>query len=70
MNGYVYDLYVSNKAAKEYPFKLVRWPADDAAKVRRIGIDLWEKVASKNPRCARLVDTVRLQMKELGKLHE
>lgn len=70
MNNYVWDLYWATKASKEYPFKLVYWSDQDIAKVRKIGFGLWDSVAAKSPRCAKLVEIVKTQMRELGKLQD
>lgn len=69
MNNYIWDLYWATKASREYPFNLVHWSAEDIAKVRKIGFGLWDTVAAKNPRCAKLVEIVKIQMRDLGKLH-
>jgi len=68
MNSYVWDLYWSAKASKEHPFKLVRWSEEDISKVRKVGFGLWDTVAAKSPRCAKWVDIIRTQMRELGKI--
>jgi TRAP-type C4-dicarboxylate transport system substrate-binding protein len=68
MNDYAWDQYWATKSSKEYPFKLVYWSAEDVAKARRIGYQLWDSVAKKSDRCARLVGIVKQQMKDLGKM--
>lgn len=67
-NNYTWELYWAAKAAKESPFQLVQWPSDDVAKIRKIGFGLWDRVAGKSARSAKLVDIVRKQMAEIGKL--
>lgn len=68
LNNYVFELYLANKASKEHPFKLVYWSDADANKVKKVGYSLWESIAAKSPRCAKLVNIVRDQMKDLGKM--
>ena len=41
---------------------------EDKAKIRQIGIDLWDEVAAKSPRCQELVDIVKAQARDLGKI--
>ena len=66
--SHAWEHYWSAKSAKEYPFKLVYWPAEDVEKARKIGFSLWDSVAKQSPRCAKLVDMVRDQMRDLGKM--
>lgn len=69
MHNYVWDLYWATKASKENPnFKLVYWSGEDIAKVRKVGFGLWDSVAAKSPRCARMVEIVKAQMRDLGKM--
>jgi TRAP-type C4-dicarboxylate transport system substrate-binding protein len=69
LNNAVWEKYLATKAIKENPsFKLVEWSDKDAAAVRKIGISTWDTVAAKSPRCARLVDIVKEQMRDLGKI--
>ena len=63
-----YEIYLANKYAKQLPFNLVRWPDSEAVKMRKIGYSVWDQVAAKSPRCAKLVEMVRSQMRDLGKM--
>jgi TRAP-type C4-dicarboxylate transport system substrate-binding protein len=57
------------KAAKEYKVKLVHLPDEEVEWLRNETMTkLWGKVASKSPRCAELVELVKQQMRDLGKL--
>ncbi len=58
---------VNETAAQGYT-KPAKWSAEDTAKVTKLGIALWDDVAAKSPRCKQLVDMVKAQMKDLGKL--
>ena len=48
--------------------KAVSWSEADKAKVRELSIALWDDVAAKSPRCARLVEIVRAQAKDMNKI--
>jgi len=67
-NNYTWELYWAAKAAKESPFQLTTWNAEDVAKIRKIGFGLWDQVAGKSARTGKLVDMVRKQMVEIGKI--
>ena len=61
--------YVLRSVAKETGLKVIKWSAEDAAKIRKASIEtLWEQEAAKSPRCAKLVEMVRAQAKDLGKI--
>ncbi len=48
--------------------KLVRWTGADRQKAYDTGIGLWDKIASLSPRCAKLVDIVKAQARDYGKI--
>ena len=55
--------------ASTYNLQYVQFSQDDAAKMSKYTIDtLWQKVADKSPNCNRLVNIIRKQMKDLGRL--
>lgn len=55
-------------SAKEGYLEAVEWSAEDTAEVRKIAIGLWDEVAAKSERCARLVEIVKAQAREAGKI--
>lgn len=64
----VYTSRIDIMAEREGRIKIARWSNEDIAKVRKVGIGLWDKVAAASPRTARLVDIVKAQAKDLGKI--
>jgi len=67
----VYDVENSwslQTAVKEGYVKEIIWSEEDTAKVRKIGIGLWDEVAAKSPRCAKLIDIIKAQARDLGKI--
>jgi TRAP-type C4-dicarboxylate transport system substrate-binding protein len=70
MSVYLYESYVARQASKTYPFKLVYWSDKDVDKVRNIAFGLWDSVAAKSPRCAKLVNIVKAHMRDLGKMSD
>jgi len=57
------------KAVKEYKLKLVHLPPEEVAWLRSETMTkIWNMAASKNARCAELVELVRNQMRDLGRL--
>lgn len=65
MNNSICDRLIIAKVTREYPFRVVRWSDQDIAKVTKLSFSLWDSVAAKSPRTAKLVDIVRNQMKDL-----
>ena len=68
VSGTMVDLYLATKASKEYPFQLVRWSHSEAQKMRQAGYNLWDSIAAKSPRNAKLVEMVRAHMRSIGKM--
>ncbi len=57
------------KAVKENKLKLVHLPAEEVEWLRNETMTkIWDKVAATSPRCAELVELVKQQMRDLGKL--
>ena len=48
--------------------KEVRWSEADAARVRQLGITLWDMVGKKTPRTAKLVEMVKAHARAAGKI--
>jgi TRAP-type C4-dicarboxylate transport system substrate-binding protein len=48
--------------------KEVKWSEADAARIRQLGISLWDKVAKKTPRTAKLVEMVKAHARAMGKI--
>ncbi len=73
MQGWIMGYYmiehtiVTRTAAQGYT-KPITWSAADTAKVRAIGLGLWDEVAAKSPRTKQLVDILKAQAKDLGKM--
>jgi len=63
-----FEAWLIANAEKTTDFRQVTWSAEDKAKVYKIGIDLWDTVAAKSERCARLVGIVKEQARALGKI--
>ncbi len=68
MGYYIREHQLVNQTAAEGYTKPVKWSAEDIARVTKIGISLWDEVAAKSARCKKLVDIVKAQMKDLGKM--
>lgn len=65
----MYYRYALAEATEEYGLKQVRWSKEDSARVRKMAIEkLWPKIAAKSPKCAELMEIVKEQMRELGKI--
>ncbi len=65
---YMASLWTVYNSAKEGYVTVVNWPADAAAKAREVGVGLWDSVAAKSARCAKLVDIVKAQARDLRKI--
>jgi len=73
LNTWTQQFYISCRedawrAARDGYIKTVEWSPEDALRVKKIGYALWDDVAAKSSRCARLVEIVRSQMRSLGKM--
>ncbi len=56
-------------AAKQYGLKLYTWPVEDVKKVTKMAADtIYPKVAARSPGTATLLEMVKKQMKDIGKI--
>ncbi len=61
--------FVARHAEENYGLKRITWSAEDTKKARDLSINiLWKKVAGLSENCARLVDIVKDQQKQLGRI--
>jgi TRAP-type C4-dicarboxylate transport system substrate-binding protein len=61
--------YAIAKSVRENKLKVVSLPDEEVEWLRNETMTkVWDKVAAKSPRCAELVELVRKQMRDLGKL--
>ncbi len=65
---YISERWMAARAERDGYIKQIRWSEADKAKMYALGISLWDAVAAKSPRCKELVDIVKAQMKDLGKI--
>jgi len=65
-----YQSYFRNirLAEQNYGLKVIKWDADATKRATEAGLATWDTVAAKSPRCARLVEIVRQQMRDYGRL--
>lgn len=56
------------KVQRDYDVKMVSLPEAEKIKIVNMVQPIWDKVAAKSPRCARLVEIVRKQMRDLGRI--
>jgi TRAP-type C4-dicarboxylate transport system substrate-binding protein len=57
------------KHSKKYGLEGIRWSKEDIEATYAWAINvLWEKVADKSPRCRRLVEIIKQQARDLGKI--
>ena len=59
--------YINNAKAKGYTTP-VKWTGEDAKYVVDKGIALWDEIGTLSPRTGRLVDIVKAQMREYGRI--
>ncbi len=64
----MYNIYAIKHAAKTYGMQEVTWTGAAVDKAVANGIATWDTIAAKSPRCKELVDTLKKQMKDLGKM--
>jgi len=57
-------------AQREGRINMTYWSDEDQAKVEELVMNqIWPAVAAKSPRCSQMVDMIRSQLRDLGKLH-
>ncbi len=65
---YISERWVGQRAEKDGYIKQITWSAADKAKIYALSIGLWDTVAAKSARCKALVDIVKAQARDLGKI--
>ncbi|MBA7671380.1 hypothetical protein ES703_79537 [subsurface metagenome] len=61
--------YAIGKAVEEYDLKLWTWSEEDIAKLRKGCIEeIWPEFAAETPVCAQIVDIIKQQMIDHGRL--
>jgi len=68
MAYYINEHRIPAQTAAEGYTQPVKWSAEDTAYVTAIGVGLWDDVAAASPRAKKLVDLVKEQMKDIGKM--
>lgn len=61
--------WVLANASKEYGLQIYDWSPEDQSKVIKQAVEtIWPKVADKSPRLAKMVDAIKKEMQDYGKL--
>ena len=61
--------WVLKNAEKEYGIKMYAWSPEDIAKVTKMTVEqLFPKLAAPTPRCARMIEIIKAQMKDMGRI--
>jgi TRAP-type C4-dicarboxylate transport system substrate-binding protein len=62
-------LWAIENAEREYGVKIYRWSPEDTAKVYQVVADkVWPKIAAKSPESAELMEILKKQMKDYGRI--
>jgi TRAP-type C4-dicarboxylate transport system substrate-binding protein len=72
-NWYTYIKPITNygiaeEAARVNGLKLVTLPSEEKVEIMKLVIPIWDSIAAKSPRCAKLVDIVKKQMRDLNRI--
>jgi len=63
------DQWVINNVEEKFGIKFYTWSAEDTKKVTKMVIDqVWPKIAAKSPRNARMIDLIKRQMRDHGRI--
>jgi len=69
MMVYEQGAYVVANASKDYGLRLWSWSDEDIVKIRQQCVEeIWPEFAAKSPLCAELVEIIKTQMKDHGRL--
>ena len=60
--------YIKAYQAKEEGIEFIEWSEADLKEARAAGFATWDSMAALSPRCARLVESVKVQARGLGKI--
>lgn len=72
-NWYTYIKPITNysiaeETATQYGLKLVTLPPKEKGEIMKLVIPVWDNIAAKSPRCAKLVEIVKKQMRDLNRI--
>ncbi len=67
--GQIYkDLTYVQIAKEQYGLEIIRWDDDAVMRATEAGVKTWETVAAKSSKCAELVDIVKQQLRDEGRI--
>ena len=59
---------IAQEASRSHGLKLVTLPPEEKAEIMKLAMPVWDSVAAKSPSCAKLVDIVKKQMRDLNRI--
>jgi TRAP-type mannitol/chloroaromatic compound transport system substrate-binding protein len=68
MHSSVLIRYSERKALRDYGVKPVFLPDNEKEEIMKIALSIWDKTAAKSARCAKLIDTLKAQARDLGRI--
>jgi TRAP-type mannitol/chloroaromatic compound transport system substrate-binding protein len=68
MHASVLIRYSERSALKDYGVKPVFLPDSEKQEIMKIALSIWDKTAAKSPRCAKLINILKDQAKDLGRI--
>ena len=66
-NRAAWEMMVGDSVSK-YGLKLVTLSEEDTNKYRDIAVSLWDEVSKASPTCAEMVEIIKTQLRETGRL--
>jgi TRAP-type mannitol/chloroaromatic compound transport system substrate-binding protein len=60
--------YLERRVSKDYGVKFVSLPEDDHEEIMKAAMVVWDRIAAKSPRCAKLINILKTMARELGKI--
>jgi TRAP-type mannitol/chloroaromatic compound transport system substrate-binding protein len=68
MHATVENAYVERKVGRDYGVKFVSLPEGEREEIMKACVVVWDRIAAKSPRCAKLIDILKAMAKDLGKI--
>ena len=62
------DLQIIERAQKQHGVKVIHWDEEAVKRATKAGVETWDMIASRNERCAKLIEIIKKQLKDEGRM--
>jgi TRAP-type mannitol/chloroaromatic compound transport system substrate-binding protein len=60
--------YLERRVARDYGVKFISLPKEEQEEIMKATVMVWDKIAAKSPRCAKLIGIIKAMAKDLGRI--